>query len=134
MLRVLLPRLSGLSLGPRVLASLAPLAPAGLQQRRGVANTKRSKISFEFKTKQVVAKRILAGRPYKLKNNKAAVARWMITRSGTGFKRVQAARNHLNLLNNARKRARKRDRKPAMPIEARLLRKLIPYHRKRYLR
>lgn len=68
---------------------------------------------------------------YKLKTHQGAAARWMILANGL-FKRGQAGRNHFNSKNRAWKRASKRDLIVSTSMQARRLKKLLPYFKRRY--
>jgi ribosomal protein L35 len=68
---------------------------------------------------------------YKLKTHQGAAARWMILATGL-FKRCQAGRNHFNSKHRAWKRASKRDRIVSTSMQARRLKKLLPYFKRRY--
>ncbi|KAI8905502.1 hypothetical protein EDD86DRAFT_211609 [Gorgonomyces haynaldii] len=88
-------------------------------------------MATEFKKPKVASRRWL--KPYKLKNHKGALARWILVGKGM-FKRQKAGRNRLNRKNRARKKIDKRVRVLASKSERRLLKKLIPYHKKNYLK
>ncbi|KAI9012962.1 hypothetical protein BC832DRAFT_528995, partial [Gaertneriomyces semiglobifer] len=82
----------------------------------------RSKVASKRKTKK-----------YKLKNHGGAVARWMVMGGGM-FKRAQAGRSHLNRKMRVWKKKAKRRRVLANTTQRKFLRKLIPYHKRRYMR
>ncbi len=67
---------------------------------------------------------------YKLKTHKGAMARWMIIKDG--FIRGQCGRSHLNRKNSSYKKVDKRQRVLANSTQRRMLRKLLPYYKKRY--
>ncbi|KAI9354811.1 hypothetical protein DFJ73DRAFT_795047 [Zopfochytrium polystomum] len=73
------------------------------------------------------------GKKYKLKNHRGALTRWLLIRGGQ-FKRAQAGNHHLNRKNRAWKSRIKRRRVRSTPTQARILRKLMPYWRRRYMR
>ncbi|KAI9098158.1 hypothetical protein DFS34DRAFT_101425 [Phlyctochytrium arcticum] len=80
---------------------------------------------------KVASKRLT--KKYKLKNHGGAVARWMVLGGGT-FKRGQAGRGHLNRKVRVRTRKMKRRRVIANPQQRKLLKKLMPYWKKKYFR
>ncbi|TPX36191.1 hypothetical protein SmJEL517_g01605 [Synchytrium microbalum] len=73
------------------------------------------------------------GKKYKLKNHQAAVKRWIVMANGM-FKRAQAGKRHLNSKMRAWKRKAKRRRVLATGTQRRMLRRLVPYYRKRYMK
>ncbi|KAJ3117722.1 hypothetical protein HDU96_005852 [Phlyctochytrium bullatum] len=73
------------------------------------------------------------GKKYKMKNNRAAVSRWLLMGSGY-FKRAQAGARHLNRKNRRWKKKAKRFRVTANSAQSKLLKKLIPYWRRKYMR
>ncbi|KAJ3054434.1 hypothetical protein HK097_001839 [Rhizophlyctis rosea] len=82
----------------------------------------------------------LLGRPkpisrkkYKLKTHQGASDRWRVIANGH-FKRAKAGRSHNNLKNRHWKTREGRKRLVAIPQQRNLLKKLIPYFRKRYMR
>ncbi|KAI8815808.1 uncharacterized protein EV422DRAFT_548085 [Fimicolochytrium jonesii] len=97
----------------------SPQAPL---QTRSVSEWQRTKVASKRKTKK-----------YKLKNHGGAVARWMVSGDGT-FKRGQAGRRHLNSKMRVWKRKSKKRRVLANTTQKKLLKKLVPYWKKKYLR
>jgi ribosomal protein L35 len=114
---------------PPKLSILFPFSFVPLSRAKSTGSKKGGITRTWGKTKQTSTR---IGKKYKLKNHKGAVARWMVI--GHGFKRLMANRSHLNRKNNAMKKIRKRKRIAATPIEKRLLKKLIPYYKKKYLK
>ncbi|TPX43982.1 hypothetical protein SeMB42_g04483 [Synchytrium endobioticum] len=73
------------------------------------------------------------GKKYKMKNHQAAVKRWIVMADGM-FKRAQAGKRHLNSKMRAWKRRAKRRRVLANSTQRKMLRRMVPYWRKRYMR
>ncbi|KAL2919979.1 hypothetical protein HK105_200045 [Polyrhizophydium stewartii] len=113
-------------------ASLLVRIPAGQSACAG-SLLLRCKHTYIPKCKKVkvASKRKL--KHYKLKNHKGAIARWLLVGRGM-FKRAQAGRVRVNSLRRRWKRVAKRKRVLANSTQRKLLRKLIPYHKKRYLK
>ncbi|KAJ3018919.1 UNVERIFIED_CONTAM: hypothetical protein HDU68_010919, partial [Siphonaria sp. JEL0065] len=123
--------------------SLTPLTPltsrvsgatVSMSQIRGNAGTKKKKLSAVQLRNQVKVASKRKGKHYKLKNHRGALTRWLIKSPtyarGPVFKRAQAGTSHLNRKNRAWKTRSKRRRLTANTQQAKLLRRLIPYHRK----
>ncbi|KAJ3065813.1 hypothetical protein HDU98_010824 [Podochytrium sp. JEL0797] len=110
----------------------------GHSQIRGNAGTKKKKKSAVFLRNEVKVASKRKGKHYKLKNHRGALTRWLIKSPtyarGPVFKRAQAGTSHLNRKNRAWKTTSKRRRVTANTQQAKLLRRLIPYHRKKYMR
>ncbi|KAI9206765.1 uncharacterized protein BJ171DRAFT_496867 [Polychytrium aggregatum] len=102
----------------------------GSQRRLAHTSTSERK-PFVPKSTKVASKR--KTKKYKLKNNKSAVSRWLVLGSG-GFKRAQAGSRHLNVKRRVWKKISKRRRVTSNATQARLLRRLIPYYQRRYMR
>jgi ribosomal protein L35 len=98
----------------------------GIQKR-----LKSSDITIKWKKDKIPSKRV--GKYYKLKNHKGAVARWMIV-GNNQFKRSKCARNHLNRKQRPLTRKAKKNRVLANQQQRRLLKKLIPYFKKKYFK
>ncbi|KAI8803506.1 hypothetical protein BJ742DRAFT_494834 [Cladochytrium replicatum] len=73
------------------------------------------------------------GRKYKLKTHRGAYRRWIVVRAGH-FKRAQAGAQHLNRKMRRWKRVVKRRRVLSNPMQRRMLKKLLPYYNRRYMR
>ncbi|KAJ3275747.1 hypothetical protein HDV01_007214 [Terramyces sp. JEL0728] len=91
-------------------------------------NADRPKI--EWKKTKICSKR--KTKFYKLKTHKGAMARWLVTRNG--FKRSKCGKSHFNRKNNARKKVDRRKRILATGTERKLLRRLMPYYKKKYMK
>ncbi|KAJ3009231.1 UNVERIFIED_CONTAM: hypothetical protein HDU68_002786 [Siphonaria sp. JEL0065] len=127
-------------------------AAVSLSQNRGNAGTKKKMLSAVQLRNQVKVASKRKGKHYKLKNHRGALTRCVgvsIQRllinpqmahqiptyaRGPVFKRAQAGTSHLNRKNRAWKTRSKRRRLTANTQQAKLLRRLIPYHRKKYMR
>ncbi|KAH6565770.1 hypothetical protein BSLG_006187 [Batrachochytrium salamandrivorans] len=70
---------------------------------------------------------------YKLKNHSGAVARWLVVGGGM-FKRAKAGHTRINSCRRQWKRITRRKRVLATSTQRNLLKKLIPYHRKKYMK
>ncbi|KAJ8323860.1 hypothetical protein QVD99_008228 [Batrachochytrium dendrobatidis] len=73
------------------------------------------------------------GKHYKLKNHTGAVARWLIA-GNNQFKRATAIRIRMNRSRRQCKRIKSRRRVLANATHRNLLKKLIPYYRKKYMK
>ncbi|KAI8809413.1 hypothetical protein BJ742DRAFT_805025 [Cladochytrium replicatum] len=73
------------------------------------------------------------GRKYKLKSHRGAYRRWIVVKAGH-FKRAQAGAQHLNRKMRRWKRVVKRRRVLSNPMQRRMLKKLLPYYNRRYMR
>ncbi|KAJ3237729.1 hypothetical protein HDU81_009112 [Chytriomyces hyalinus] len=107
-------------------------------QTRGNAGTKKKKLTPVQLRNEVKVASKRKGKHYKMKNHRGALSRWLIKspRSARGpiFKRAQAGNSHLNRKNRAWKSRSKRARVESNAQQNKLLRRLIPYHRKKYMR
>ncbi|KAJ3043230.1 hypothetical protein HDV00_005550 [Rhizophlyctis rosea] len=70
---------------------------------------------------------------YKAKNHRGAYPRWRVVGDGY-FKRKQAGANHLNVGNRVWKTKAKRKRVLCNAQQRNLLKKLLPYWKKAYMR
>ncbi|KAI8611481.1 hypothetical protein BC830DRAFT_1084032 [Chytriomyces sp. MP71] len=122
---------------PRSLPSVAR-APSLALQMRANAGTKKKKLKPVQLRREVKVASKRKGKHYKLKNHRGALSRWLIKspriHRGPVFKRAQAGTSHLNRKNRAWKSKSKRTRVEANAQQKKLLRRLIPYHRKKYMR
>ncbi|ORY43322.1 hypothetical protein BCR33DRAFT_738613 [Rhizoclosmatium globosum] len=113
-------------------------AVAIASQIRGNAGTKKKKLSAVVLRNEVKVASKRKGKHYKLKNHRGALTRWLIKspsyKRGPVFKRAQAGTSHLNRKNRSWKTRSKRRRVEANAQQTKLLRRLIPYHRKKYMR
>ncbi|KAI9341700.1 hypothetical protein BDR26DRAFT_860130 [Obelidium mucronatum] len=113
-------------------------AVANISQARGNAGTKKKKLKPVQLRNQVKVASKRKGKHYKLKNHRGALSRWLIKspsyNRGPVFKRAQAGTSHLNRKNRSWKSRSKRQRRTSNAQQAKLLRRLIPYHRKKYMR
>ncbi|KAI8839735.1 hypothetical protein BJ741DRAFT_662640 [Chytriomyces cf. hyalinus JEL632] len=133
-------------------------------QTRGNAGTKKKKLTPVQLRNEVKVASKRKGKHYKMKNHRGALSSkdslqlsliqcplfeicrkflklsksWLIKspRSARGpiFKRAQAGNSHLNRKNRAWKSRSKRARVTSNAQQNKLLRRLIPYHRKKYMR
>ncbi|KAJ3392483.1 hypothetical protein HDU92_008406 [Lobulomyces angularis] len=93
-----------------------------LNQVRSVSSGIRTKVQSKRKYKK-----------YKLKNHRGASSRWLLIEHGN-FLRKQAATNHLNRKMRAWKRYAKKKKVIANVQQRNLLKKLIPYWKKNYMK
>lgn len=104
------------------------------QQRFASKKTDKPKVSGWDKSLKKPSKRM--GKYYKMKTHKGAAQRWQVVgpSSAVGLKRAKCGQSHLRRKNRGWKKRALRERVLANAQQRNLLKKLLPYHAKKYSR
>lgn len=106
-----------------------------LQQKRFASKkTDKPKVAGWDKSLKKASKRL--GKYYKMKTHKGAAQRWQVVgpSSEIGLKRAKCGQSHLRRKNQSWKKRALRERILANGQQKNFLKKLLPYHAKRYSR
>ena len=104
------------------------------QMRFASKKTDKPKVAGWDKSLKKSSKRL--GKYYKMKTHKGAAQRWQVVGSSTlvGLKRAKCGQSHLRRKNRGWKKRALRERVLANAQQRNLLKKLLPYHAKKYSR